>query len=88
MTLGEGQEGGGGGLQVSGGAVAAGAGVGGLGLFMAQNTEDVQVSFLIWDFTSPLWLVILASAMVGALVWFGMGVLRRRRRRKARRAAR
>lgn len=89
MALDEGQgNGGGSGLQVSGGAVAAGAGLGGLGLFMAQNTEDVQVSFLVWDFTWPLWLVILASAMVGALVWFGMGVLRRRRRRKARRAAR
>jgi hypothetical protein len=88
MALSEQQDSGGGGLQVGGGAIATGAGVGGLGLFMAQNTEDVQVSFLVWDFTWPLWLVILASAAVGALVWFGAGVLRRRRRRKARRAAR
>jgi hypothetical protein len=28
------------------------------------------------------------SALVGALVWFGLGVLRRHRRRKERRAAR
>jgi hypothetical protein len=29
--------------------------------------------------------VVLASALLGALVWFGLGVLRRHRRRKERR---
>jgi uncharacterized integral membrane protein len=36
--------------------------------------------------TWPLWLVILISALLGALIWFGLGVMRRRSRRKARRS--
>jgi len=35
-----------------------------------------------------LWFIILASALVGAIVWLGFGVLRRHRRRKARRDGR
>jgi uncharacterized integral membrane protein len=54
-------------------------------IFMLQNTEDVTLDFLAWSFTWPLWLLILASAVFGALVWLGLGVLRRHRRRKARR---
>lgn len=57
-------------------------------IFMLQNTEDVTVNFLAWEFTWPLWLLILASALVGAFVWLGLGVLRRHRRRKERRADR
>ena len=53
--------------------------------FMLQNTEDVRLDFLVWHFTWPLWLVTMASAILGALVWFGVGVLRRHRRRKERR---
>jgi len=56
-----------------------------LGTFMAQNTDDVTVKFLFWDFTWPVWLLTLFAAVVGALVWFGVGVLRRHRRRKDRR---
>ena len=54
-------------------------------VFMIQNTEDVTVDFLFWNFTWPLWLLILVSALIGALVWFGVGVLRRHRRRTERR---
>jgi uncharacterized integral membrane protein len=70
---------------MSGGAIASLTGVGVLIIFMIQNTEDVTLKFLVWDFTWPLWLFTLVTAVFGALVWFGLGVLRRHRRRKARR---
>jgi uncharacterized integral membrane protein len=76
------------GLQLSGGAIASLSGVGALLVFMIQNTQDVTVKFLFWSFTWPLWLLILFSALFGALVWLGLGVLRRHRRRVARREAR
>ncbi len=71
---------------LSGGAIAMLSGGGILAVFMAQNTEDVKVQFLAWDFTWPVWLLTLGSALLGALIWFGAGVMRRHRRRKARRA--
>jgi len=52
---------------------------------MIQNTEDVTLNFLVWSFTWPLWLFSVVMALFGALVWFGLGVIRRHRRRKARR---
>ena len=67
------------------GAIASGAGLGALGIFMLQNTDDVRVSFLVWDFTWPVWLLILVSAIFGAVIWLGLGILRRHRRRKERR---
>lgn len=76
------------GLRMSGGAVASGAGIAALVTFMLQNTDDVRVSFLVWDFTLSVWLLTLTSALLGAVVWFGLGVLRRHRRRKERRQAR
>jgi uncharacterized integral membrane protein len=73
------------GLQLSGGAIASLTGAGLLLIFMFQNTEDVTLNFLIWSFTWPLWLFTLVIAVFGAVVWFGLGVVRRHRRRKARR---
>ena len=67
------------------GAIASLVGIAALVIFMVQNTEDVTVDFLAWSFTWPLWLLILVSAAIGALVWLGLGVLRRHRRRKDRR---
>jgi uncharacterized integral membrane protein len=55
---------------------------------MAQNTENVTLNFLFWSFTWPLWLLTLTVAVLGAIVWIGLGVLRRHRRRQQRRAAR
>ena len=75
-------------LRLGGGAIASLSGIGALVLFMIQNTEDVTVDFLFWSFTWPLWLLILVAAVVGAFVWFGLGVLRRHRRRVTRREAR
>ena len=70
------------------GGIATIGGLGLLVLFMAQNTEDVTVKFITWEFTWPLYLVILVSAVVGSIIWIGLGILRRHRRRKARREAR
>lgn len=74
--------------RIGGGAIATLGGLGVLAIFMAQNTDDVTIKFLAWDFTWPTWLLALVSALIGALVWFGLGVLRRHRRRKERRADR
>jgi len=75
-------------LRLSGGAIASGTGTGLLLTFMAQNTHDVRVSFLVWHFTLTVWLLTLSSALVGAVIWLGLGVLRRHRRRVERREAR
>jgi len=72
--------------RLGGGAIASIAGIGALVAFMLQNREDVRLDFLFWGFTWPVWLVTLVSALVGAFVWFGLGVMRRHRRRQARRA--
>ena len=74
--------------KLGGGAIASLGGVALLVIFMIQNTEKVTVDFLFWTFTWPVWLLTLVAALVGALVWLGLGVLRRHRRRKARREAR
>jgi uncharacterized integral membrane protein len=76
------------GRRLGGGAIASLIGVGLLLIFMIQNTESVRLDFLVWSFTWPLWLLTMASALLGALVWFGVGVMRRHRRRKERRQER
>src|SRR4030095_1736547 len=67
------------------GAIASLTGVGLLLIFMLQNTESVRLDFPVWGFTWPVLLLTLASALLGGLVWFGVGVMRRHRRRKERR---
>lgn len=74
--------------RLSGGAIASLSGVVLLAIFMLQNREGVTLRFLVWDFTWPLWLFTLTTALIGALIWFGLGVMRRHRRRVARREAR
>jgi uncharacterized integral membrane protein len=82
-----GQDGDGGrrGLPLSGGAIASLTGGVLLVIFMIQNTDDARLDFLFWGFTWPVWLLVLVSAVVGAAVWFGLGVMRRRSRRQERR---
>jgi uncharacterized integral membrane protein len=70
------------------GAIVSLGGVGLLVVFIVQNRENVDLDFLFWGFTWPLWLLIIVSAILGAIVWFGAGVVRRHRRRVARRADR
>ena len=76
------------GRRLGGGAIASLTGVGLLVIFMIQNTQRVRLDFLFWHFSWPLWLLTVVSALLGALVWFGLGVMRRHRRRKERRQAR
>ena len=54
----------------------------------SRTREGIEFKFLFWGFTWPLWLYTIIVAVFGAIVWFGLGVMRRRRRRKARRDAR
>ena len=75
-------------VRLGGGAIASLTGGAALVIFMIQNTDDVTVKFLPWEFTWPIWLLTLISALIGGIVWFGVGVLRRHRRRKERREAR
>jgi len=74
--------------RLSGGAIASIVGVALLVIFMIQNRARAHLHFLAWAFTMPLWLLTLLSALLGAIVWFGLGVMRRHRRRKERREAR
>ena len=76
------------GRKLGGGSIATLGGLGALALFMLQNTQDAKVQFLFWEFTWPVWLLILVSAALGAFVWLGLGVLRRHRRRVRRREER
>lgn len=76
------------GRRLSGGVIATLVGAGLLLIFMIQNTAPVTLRFLFWSWSWPLWLFTLVTALLGALVWFGLGVLRRHRRRVARRAER
>ena len=77
-----------GGRKLGGGAIASMTGVAVLLIFIVQNTQDVRFHFLFLDFTWPLWVYTIVTALFGALVWFGLGVMRRHRRRKQRRADR
>ena len=74
--------------RLGGGAIASITGAGVLLVFVVQNTEDVKFDFLFLSFTWPLWLYTIVTAVFGALVWFGLGVMRRHRRRKERREER
>ncbi|MGZ4712984.1 MAG: LapA family protein [Acidimicrobiia bacterium] len=63
------------------GAVASLVGVALLLVFVLQNGQSVDVDFLAWTFSWPLWLLIVVAALLGALVWFSLGVVRRHRDR-------
>jgi uncharacterized integral membrane protein len=76
------------GRQVSGGIIASLTGLVVLLIFVFQNTEDVEFQFLTVDFSWPLWLYTIVTALFGALIWFGLGVARRHRRRVRRREER
>ena len=73
------------GRRLGGGAIASLSGLAVLVIFVIQNTQDIRFDFLFISFTWPLWLYTIVVALFGALVWFGLGVVRRHRRRKQRR---
>ena len=69
----------------TGGMIVSLVGLAVLVIFAIQNRVHVKIRFLFWSFIWPLWVYTLVTAVFGALVWFGWGVMRRRRRRKGRR---
>ena len=71
--------------KLGGGAIASIIGGAGLLIFIIQNTEDVKFDFLWFSFTWPLWLYTIIVAAFGALIWIGLGILRRHQRRQERR---
>ena len=71
--------------RLGGGVIASLSGLAVLLIFVLQNTQDVRFHFLFLSFTWPLWLYTIVVALFGAFVWFGLGVVRRHRRRKQRR---
>lgn len=55
----------------------------GLAAFIVQNTDSTPVQWLVFDGSAPLWIVILAAAVAGAVLSeLGGLVLRRRKRRR------
>jgi uncharacterized integral membrane protein len=67
------------------GAIASLTGLAVLLIFIIQNRVRIRIHFLFWSFIWPLWVYTIVIALFGALVWFGLGVIRRHRRRKERR---
>jgi len=67
------------GRRIGPGAIALIVGVLVLLVFVVQNTEDVRFDFLFLNFTWPMWLYTFVVALFGALVWFGVELVRRRR---------
>jgi uncharacterized integral membrane protein len=51
-------------------------------LFIVQNTDSANLEFLWFNFEWPLWIMLVAFAGVGALVFWGV---QRRRQSRARR---
>lgn len=48
-------------------------------LFVVQNADSTEFNFLWFDFRSPLWVMLIAFAAVGAVIFWFLA----RRRRKA-----
>jgi uncharacterized integral membrane protein len=69
----------------SGGIIASIVGLAVLVIFVIQNRVHIRIHFLFWSFIWPLWIYTIVTAVFGAMVWFGWGVMRRHRRRKGRR---
>lgn len=74
-------------LRPPGGGVSAGLVVGvvigaALALFVVQNTRRTKVTWLVFDATQPLWVVLLVTAAATLVAAELIGGARRRRRRK------
>jgi uncharacterized integral membrane protein len=71
--------------RLSGGMIATLAGLAVLLIFIIENRMRIKIGFLFWHFVWPLWVYTIVIALFGALAWFGLGVVRRHRRRRERR---
>lgn len=69
-------------LSIPPGLVAAVVLVVALIFFVVQNGDDVAFEWLVFDMTGPLWVLILVSAVAGAVLNEVFGFVRRRRRRR------
>ena len=74
------REGGETGRQVSAGLVGLAVVAVLLAIFIFQNTGDLTVKVFFWDFTGPLWVILLATALV-TLVLAELATFVRKRRR-------
>ena len=72
----------------SGGMIASLVGLAVLLIFIIENRMRIKIRFLVWHFIWPLWVYTIVIALFGALAWFGLGVVRRHRRRQERREGR
>ena len=66
--------------RLSGRLIAAVIFAAALVVFVVQNTGDTEVTWLFFDSTAPLWLVIVIAAVAGALLSEVAGWIVRRRR--------
>ena len=55
-------------------------------IFIGQNTDEVEVQFLFFSGSLPLFLVIVIGMVLGAILWQGILWYRRRRQRRERRS--
>jgi uncharacterized integral membrane protein len=67
------------GRQIGGGLIAIV-----LVLFILSNRQEVTVEFLFLEFSTPQWVVLTVTALLGAAV--GAGIFARRQKRRARRS--
>lgn len=51
-------------------------------IFIAQNAEDVPIEFLFFEGSVPLWLIIVTTLVLGAILGQVFFYLRRRKKRK------
>ena len=51
-------------------------------ILAAQNTDTVTISFLAWEFSTPLIVLILGALLIGVIVDELLGVVYRKRRRR------
>ena len=56
--------------------------VAGLAAFIVQNTDSTPVTWLVFEESAPLWVVIIVSAVAGAVLSEAAGWLMRRRKRQ------
>jgi uncharacterized integral membrane protein len=69
-----------GGRQVNAGLVGAALVAVLLAIFIFQNTDEQNVKVYFWDFTGPLWVILLATALVTLVLAELVTLVRRRRR--------
>lgn len=62
--------------------VAAGIIIVAVAIFIAQNAEDVPIEFLFFEGSVPLWLIIVVTLVLGAVLGQVFFYLRRRKKRK------